>query len=217
MKILVCSCDKDADLFLPFHHCMEKYWPNHPEVIYSTETVYNPYYKTICINYPVEKWTTRVKETVKEIEDDHILLMCDDIFIRKPADDNILKLDNWFDANTASINLQVGNNKNYINVGNNLLKMHKNAEYKTSVMCSLWAKDKLLDVFEDNLSPWEFELKNNSKDYDYYRLVEPVLEWGLDDLHAGNWGLRYGKWTKEVIEFLTNEGLNIDYSIRGII
>ena len=39
MKILVCSCDKNNDLWELFYHCMEKYWPDHPEVIYSTETV----------------------------------------------------------------------------------------------------------------------------------------------------------------------------------
>lgn len=53
MKILVCSCDKNVDLFLPFHHCMEKYWPTHPEIIYSTESVDNPYYRTVRKNYPL--------------------------------------------------------------------------------------------------------------------------------------------------------------------
>lgn len=50
MKILVISCDKYGDTFEPFHHCMEKYWPDHPEIFYSTETVKNPYYETICKN-----------------------------------------------------------------------------------------------------------------------------------------------------------------------
>ena len=45
MKILVLSCDKNGDLFDAFHHCMEKYYPNHPEIIYATETIQNPYYK----------------------------------------------------------------------------------------------------------------------------------------------------------------------------
>ena len=45
MVILVCSCDKDGDLFEPFHHCIEKYYPEHPEIIYATETIKNPYYK----------------------------------------------------------------------------------------------------------------------------------------------------------------------------
>ena len=51
MTILVMSSDNNQDTFELFHYCLEKNWPNHPEVIYSTETVINPYYKTICRNY----------------------------------------------------------------------------------------------------------------------------------------------------------------------
>ena len=67
MKILVLSCDKNEDTFEPFRHCIEKYYLNHPEVIYATETIINPYYKTICKNYPLEKWTKRIRETLEDI------------------------------------------------------------------------------------------------------------------------------------------------------
>ena len=53
MKILVLSCDKNKDLWEPFKHCIEKYYPNHPEIIYATETIKNPYYRTICYNIPL--------------------------------------------------------------------------------------------------------------------------------------------------------------------
>ena len=86
MVIFVCSCDKDEDLFEPFHHCIEKYWENHPAIVYSTETIQNPYYKTISKNYSLDKWTKRIRETLKEIPDNEILLMIDDIFIRNKVD-----------------------------------------------------------------------------------------------------------------------------------
>lgn len=54
MKILVLSCDKNQDLFYPFYHCLEKYWPEHPEVIYSTESIANKFYKTISLDYDLE-------------------------------------------------------------------------------------------------------------------------------------------------------------------
>ena len=55
MVILVASCDKNQDLWYPFYYCMEKYWPEHPEVFYSTETLKNPYYKTLSFNYRIEQ------------------------------------------------------------------------------------------------------------------------------------------------------------------
>ena len=86
MKILVLSCDKNEDLWYPFHHCIEKYWKNHPEIIYATETLQNPYYKTISKNYRLEIWTKRIRETLNEIDDDIILTIMDDDFIRNPVD-----------------------------------------------------------------------------------------------------------------------------------
>ena len=73
MTILVCSCDKDYDLFEPFHHCIEKYWKDHPEIIYATEKIKNPYYKTISIDEPLEKWTKRIRKTLNLIDDKEIL------------------------------------------------------------------------------------------------------------------------------------------------
>ena len=83
------SCDKNKDLFKPFHDCMEKYWADHPEIIYSTESVVNPYYTTICRNLSIDKWTQRVVETVKDLPCRHILLMVDDIFIREKVDNDM--------------------------------------------------------------------------------------------------------------------------------
>ena len=76
MVILVCSCDKNADTFGPFRHCMEKYWPGHPTILYSTETVQNPYYKTVSKNYPISKWTKRIRETLNDISDDAVYTSC---------------------------------------------------------------------------------------------------------------------------------------------
>ena len=139
MKILVASCDKNEDLFEPFHHCLEKYWPNHPEVIYSTETIKNPYYKTICKNYSIEKWTTRIKETACEIDDRYILLMCDDIFLIDYVDDfKVNSLIKYFDRNTASINLHKSGDHNNIKIDELVSERSEKGNYKTSVMCSLW-------------------------------------------------------------------------------
>ena len=69
MVIVVSSCDKNQDIFYAFYHCMEKYWKDHTEIIYITETVQNPYYKTINKDYPIELWTRRIREALQEIED----------------------------------------------------------------------------------------------------------------------------------------------------
>ena len=105
--IVVMSCDKNKDLWEPFYLCMEKYWKIHPRIIYSTETVTNPYYETICRNYPIDKWTKRVYDTIKDIPTKHILLMVDDIFLRDYVNDKLIfALKDYVVGNVASLNFE---------------------------------------------------------------------------------------------------------------
>ena len=157
MKILVCSCDKDEDLFEPFHHCIEKYWPDHPEVIYLTNTVDNTYYPTIKKNYPLSQWTRGVREAVQEIDASYILLMVDDVFFTGITNsDEVLALEKNIPIDVASINLQVMSEQRRESgkyLGNNLWLMPEGSTYQTSVMCSLWGRKKLLDVFNVDKDP----------------------------------------------------------------
>lgn len=220
MKILVVSCDKNEDLWYPFYHCMEKYWPDHPEIIYSTETKINPYYKTICKNYPISKWTRRVRETVEDIETENILVMVDDIFIREKVNsDKVLEFEKYLGGWVAGVNLhQRARDGLDINIDNNVQMRRPGGLYKCSLMCQLWNKNKLLDVFDWDTDPWTFEDSNKHKNYIYliYNSNDCVFNWGnkFKNGHYG-FGVNKGKWRRECKEFFDNEGINIDYSIRG--
>lgn len=221
MKILVLSCDKNKDLFPLYRHCIEKYWPQHPEVIYSTETIINPFYTTINKNYNLDKWTKRLRETLFEIEDDFILLMCDDIFIRRSVDDELIRsLIKYFDHNTAAINFEVHFDKNDIPLDNLLTLRPGKGRYKTSMMFQLWNKNKLLDILDGvDTDPWNFEQLNPHKGYKYYCNANNhigLIDFGKVD-RIYNWGIVQGKWTMEAIKFFKKEGIEIDYSKRGVI
>lgn len=216
MVIVVLSCDKNDDLFEPFHHCMEKYYPEHPEIIYATETIKNPYYKTINKNYPLKQWTKRIRETLQEINDNQILLMIDDIFIREPVDTNridyarsILK------GNIALINFEKVFNKEDKECGLNGFKMRKKgSEYELSLLCGLWDKDKLIDILEGEFSPWQVEYNQNTKGYDYYiNDGDYIIDWGYIAFNPT--GLVKGKWVKNMIPFFEKEGIKINFNERG--
>ena len=107
-KILVMSCDR----YLPytsdlFHHCIEKYWKNHPQVYYCTESVNNKYYPTIHSNHPVSEWTKRVYECLDQIDSDIVLVCPDDTFFRKQVNEQVLdKLCSYIDDKLIAINLE---------------------------------------------------------------------------------------------------------------
>lgn len=218
MQILVMSCDKNRDLFYPFFHCMEKYWPNHPQINYSTETIRNPYYKTYSANYSLEQWTRRVRDTVKLIKDDRIMLICDDFFIRNTPDiDTIEKrLLPEIKNNVAAVSFELSFDKNDLPYNDILLKRSPNGAYKTSVAGQIWNKDKLMRVFDCDLDPWHFEYANRHNNYDYLILKDKlVIDWG-HHRYGDKWGVYRNLWGRDTVRFLTEEGLTIDFNQRGI-
>lgn len=217
MKILVLSCDKNEETFMPFHYCIEKYWKNHPEIIYATETITNPYYKTISKNYPLEMWTKRIRETLKEIDDNEILLMIDDIFIRKPVDtERIEYARSHLKDNIACFNFEkVFNNENQETNLKDFKMRNKGSEYELSLMCGLWDKEKLIKVLEKDSDPWAVEYNQETKGYDYMiNSGDYIIDWGYKSFQPV--GLVKGKWARECKEFFDKEGIVIDYDKKGM-
>lgn len=216
MKILVACCDKNEDTFELFHHCMEKYYPNHPEVIYATETIKNPYYKTINKNYPLNLWTKRMRETLNEIDDDLILIITDDCFIRKPVDIERMKYaEEHLNGNIACINLEKSFDLSDEETGLKGFKKRKHgSSYEVSLMCGLWQKDKLLNVLSRDSDPWDVEINQDNKGYDYYiNSGDYIIDWGY--ITWQQTGICKGKWCRNTVPFAEKEGIKIDFEKRG--
>lgn len=215
-KIVVMSCDKNQDLWFPFHYCIEKYWKDHPEIIYSTETKENPYYTTICKNLPITKWTTRAKETIKDLPCKHILLLVDDIFIRDYVDsDKIWSLTKVVSGNIASCNLEISFDDKDLPITSELKIRNSKGKFKLSLMCQMWNKQKLLRLLNFETDPWTFEKANKSLYYDYLiSRYGDFINWGRtkDDWR---FGIVKGKWARECKDFFDKEGIEIDYTKRG--
>ena len=216
MKILVLSCDKNEDIFDAFHHCIEKYYPSHPEIIYAMETKKNPYYKTICKNYPLEQWTKRIRETLKEIDDEQILLIMDDFFIRQPVDTERIKyLSTQLKGNIATFCFEKSydvNDEETDVIG--MKKRQHGSEYEVAINCGLWQKDKLIDILKGEYTPWQVEYNCDNCAYDHYiNSGEYIIDWGYV-----TWiptGIFKGRWCKNIIPFFEKEGIKIDYERRG--
>lgn len=217
VTILVLSCDKNKDLFEPFYHCMEKYWPNHPPVIYKTETIINPYYQTIRKNFPIEQWTRGIREALWEITTDQVLLMVDDCFIRRPVNvERLLYASTQLTGNIACMNLEKAFDPNDLPADDitGFRKRAPGAPYAVSLMCGLWQREKLMIVLAVDSDPWEVEYAQRTYGFDY--LINDgnyIIDWGYRTYkHVG---LKKGKWCRETAEFFKRERVNINYNNRG--
>jgi len=218
MTIIVLSCNKNEDLFYPFKHCLEKYWPKHPKVVYYTDGIINPYYKTIPIPHELDEWTSGLREFLSHIKDDKILLMIDDIFIRRPVDTERIKYaDEHLTGNIALMNFE----KSWDNTdeATDLIgwkRRQHGSPYEVSLMCGLWQKDKLLDVIARDCDPWTIELEQQPCGYDYYiNSGDYIIDWGYRTFQPC--GVVKGKWSYECVAFLTGEGIHLDWYKRGFV
>ena len=218
MTIIVLSCNKNEDLFYPFKHCLKKYWPKHPEVVYYTDGIINPYYKTIPIPHELDEWTRGLREFLSHIKDDKILLMIDDIFIRRPVDAERIKYAaEHLTGNIALMNFE----RSWDNTdeATDLIgwkRRQHGSPYEVSLMCGLWQKDKLLDVIARDCDPWTIELEQQPCGYDYYiNSGDYIIDWGYRTFQPC--GVVKGKWSYECASFLTGEGIHLDWYKRGFV
>lgn len=218
MKMVVLSSDSYEDTFKPFHILVEKYYRNHPEIIYITETIKNPYYKTICKNYPFDRWTQKIREALDEIDDNKILLIMDDCFIREPVDEDRIKyVENNLQGNIAMFNFEKSFDKaDMPSQYEGFKKKNLKGIAVNGIQCGLWQKDKLKSVLNITCQPWEIERLNISYNYEYYiNSGDYIINYGYETFKP--FGITKGKWTKETICFFEKEDIRgIDFIKRGL-
>ena len=216
-KILVMSCDRYAKYTTElFHHCVEKYWKNHPEIYYCLETKDNPYYKTIHSNYPMEKWSLRLVEALKQIDSRVVLVCPDDTFFRKKVNYKaIKKLENYIDNLLIAINLEPAFDGYIIN---ELLTVRDNrSKWLASMMPQLWNREKLLELLgTKELTPRQTENIGANTPYHY-----GIITTNNTDIDFGKikgvypYAITEGKWAREMIDFCKQEEIEIDFSELG--
>lgn len=227
VSVLVLSCDTYDDVWNPFFTLFKKYWDCKYKIYITTESKKCNIdgVETISYNYPLDKWTERIRNTLINIPTKYVLMMDGDFFFRRNVRQDIIDKCLEFmkkDNNIAVFNFE----KEYLNT---LLECEcedfglkpDNALYRHSCQPSLWNKEiliKLLDGENRNKTPWQWELTNASNDYKYYIYNgdedKLVFEYGYRN---GNLiSLRNGKWvSKDVIPLFAKENIAVNYLTRG--
>ena len=210
-SIVVMSCDKYEPCWKVFFTLLDKYWEQHPKVYLVTESKKCEYCDTINVDSSV--WSVRFREALKKIDSDYVLTMLDDFFIRDCVDTK--RIDNIrFDNDTVCYNFELEYREPALRL--NEWDIQKNNQvYLTSTQPSLWCKEKLIDLINTDMSPWDFELRVIDSPYKFYiNNQDFIIDIGYrhQPLTEG-WGVTRGKITKECIKFLESEGINdFDYN-----
>ena len=192
-SVVMMSCDKYKCLTPAFEACMDKYYPNHPQI--------NHIYGSSC-------WTERLREGLKKLTDDYVLFLLDDMLIREPVkqeliDDALETLKN--NNKIAVINFE----QNYRPANEysiNWLEQKQNQMYLHSCQPSIWRRTALIENLDKNEDAWAWEMTwiNNNWIYLINKNIDIINIGRTNDL---NWGIARGRLTDEFKNFLIKENL----------
>ncbi len=220
LAIVIFSCDNNEELWPIWYHCINKYWKDHPNIYLLTETKSSDLFKTISCPYSLDKWTVRIRESLNIMKEQKIIFICDDCFIKENV--NIDKLNKCIEIldkekDLASINFELSFDQNDKDTKYDGFKEKtKESLFILSLLCGIWKKKALIDILSiKDTNPWILEDEQNTLDYKYYQLdKEKVISWFRDGPYEFA-ALYRGKWSKDIIDFLKKENLEIDLNKKG--
>lgn len=177
ITVLVSTCDKYSFLWKDFGECFRSNWAINCEVIFVSESITNPEFKTIITGF--KPWGERQLEALKHVKTDLVFWLLDDYFLcfkyKPEIFDIYIKDFHEMEMDRLQISPKSYVNSKHVYESENIIKLNlfdyesisSNYEYSVSMQPSIWRKEYMQCILEKDYSPWDFEIKgskmNNSK------------------------------------------------------
>lgn len=217
-SVLISTCDKYSDLWVPNIRLLEKYWGDCPFEIYLTSESYS---ETRIGNVNLMNlgkdldWSSLLIKALKVLKSDYVLFTLDDFLLRRKVNTkeilNLLVAMDSSEINMMRLTPRPGPDyrlKNIASYG----AIAINAQYRVSTQASLWKKEALLKILQNGESPWEFEkkgaerAKNIPNFYSVWKSPFPYYH------HA----IQRGKWFPWDAVFFKRMNIEVDLKKRKI-
>ena len=216
--VLVCSCDKYADLLTPFSVLWRKFWPDCPfETVLVTETA-PAAASDLCFDRviacgPGGNWCSRLVQALDQIATPYVLMLCDDYYLEAPVDTELilkrLAQAQAFDA--ANLRL-IPNPKPSMPYRDGLWAYRRHIAYCISTLAGFWNTCFLRGLAANYKSIWEFERYGSFAAGEETKplLVTPAREFPFVD------AVHKGCWEKFGLAVCRANGIKPDLSVRGL-
>lgn len=226
-SILVNTTDSFEDCWYPFFKLFKKYWPDFHGTIYLNTETKDFSFEGLDI-VPIknklvgESWSKCLKFALNFIEEEIILYLQDDYFLKDTVQKNIIEhlyskiLENNIDCIHLTPFASEGpfEKSQYLDV----LKYSKKAAYKIGTQASLWRKSTMKKYLKDHENAWHFEVFGTKR---AWRHNEEIYIYNFNKneneiIPYSPTGIVKGKWKKDaVFELFAINEIDINYNIRG--
>lgn len=212
-SIIVSSCDAYEDLWKPFINTFYTNWSDcdfKKYFITETKELVNNDFFTIKCGLK-KNWTDRLLYSLSIIDDDYIILMLEDFFLRSKIDN--IKI-HYFVKYIQKYNLNMirlikrpeGYSSNIKHP--ELMEIEMNDLFRVSTQATIWNKNVLKNLLCKNENIWEFELNGTIRSQsfnNFFCVKENVMTYQHHVVERGKWF----PWDAFYFRFINNVGVNL--------
>jgi hypothetical protein len=215
--LIVSSCDRYQDLWVPYFNLLFSNWPDCPFRIFlvsNNVTFYHPKVTTLLTGDDCS-WSHQLRAALKQLHFDYIFFTLEDFFLRETVKtEEILNAVNMLHNLNGSmlrlVPMPPPNESllNSVNIG----LINSGAQYRVSTQAAIWLRKELLAILADGESIWEFELKGSRRSdnragyYSYWKSIFPYKH------HV----IERGKWFKNEAKRFGGLKIGCDFKKRKI-
>ena len=240
LAIVVASCDKYESVWAPYFKLFEKYFAEAPKNIYLlVENIDIPQEVSSkwcaklgdvnIINSTEKKWSKRIKDSIRQIDQKYILFLLEDFFLQDFVQtDTLKKLVGWMDENEAISAIRIypfweSYTNSWLKYRDNFFVIDRNYEERVNAQAAIWRKDRFVEILNDDETAWQFEIlasnRSRKDPYLYLGYFEPLALKGIFPYQfapANGYGITAGKWLWNNKQLFEKNGIDCDFSELGI-
>lgn len=163
LTLVVTTCEKFKDMWVNQAKAIENFWPNHPKCIFITDKG-SPEFKNITFLECEGNYSDRLRNGLKEIESEYILLSMDDYLLKSKIDDDKLNrlLDLISNQDAGYCKIHYARYGKVVDRKNKIKSLPLNVPYEVSLLPGIWKKECLIKVLGENKNPWQTEVSLTS-------------------------------------------------------
>jgi hypothetical protein len=234
--ILINTCDKFEDCWLPFFKLFKKYWPQYTGKIYlNTETKIFAYPGLHIISLQTNlhtpeqaiTWSECLIRALKASETDIVLYMQEDYFLKDFVKNDLVEkyvqmMQQYTNIDCIHLTDQGLINDKKSEKYEGLFSVLPKQRYLVSCQAALWKKETLLKLLRTYENAWQFEEFGSQR----AAILKPEI-FGVDK----SWvklnefeiipyiftGIIQGRWYEPVVDLFKKHAILIDFSERGFV
>ena len=211
ITIVVTTCSKYSDLWNNYVFLLDKFWPNHPDVVFISDGKPDDF-ETFPYTIYVESgdYSFRLKSGLSNIKSRYVLLTLDDYLISGPVNykeiQSLVQLMDLNDIKYCRL-FHRAKTKPWFNKSKRLRVLPlKRTCYEVNLYTSIWEKTALSNLIKFDENPWKFEVRltRRSKESGYKCIscidlsIYPFVD-----------TIRKGKYLRKAYKFLKKNNLFI--------